>query len=236
MADDSVLAGFDPFDVLDREAVRLDAFLSTLRNNEWATQSRCPGWTTRHMLAHLAAAEDYYRACLEGTVAEYMAAMTEQGASDLDAVNDIGVAQFLDRDPHEVLDVWRSANFETRQGFRARGNGMVDTLVGQYPGRWQAFHIAAEMATHADDIHVPIADDEDELRWAWRVAFSRFALTEAKPDVVVEPVGDKTLRVQGAGVDFEVSEHDLMEGVMGRLGESSALSAEQRELLRYDSD
>jgi hypothetical protein len=27
----------------------------------------------------------------------------------------------------------------------------VDTSVGDYPCRWQAFHVAAELATHADD-------------------------------------------------------------------------------------
>src|SRR6266540_289790 len=158
MTDDSVLAGFDPFDVLDREAVRLDAFLSTLRNNEWDTLSRCRGWSTRHMLAHLTASEEWYRACLDGTVAAYLEEMAAQGGTDQDSINAIGVAKFVDRDPHEVLDQWRSSNFETRHEFRARGGGTVLIPSGEYPARWGAFHLAGELATHADDIHVPIAD------------------------------------------------------------------------------
>ena len=37
---------------------------------------------------------------------------------------------------------------------------MVDTSTGDYPCRWQAVHVAAELATHADDIGVPIRLDQ----------------------------------------------------------------------------
>jgi uncharacterized protein (TIGR03083 family) len=231
MRDDSVLAGFDPFDVFDREAVRLDAFFSTLREGEWSTSSRCPGWTIRDVLAHLTAAESYYRACLEGKVSEFMANLASRGATDLDSANQVGVDDLANFTPAELLGMWRMANLETRQGFRERGDDMIDTSVGMYPCRWQTFHVAAELATHADDMHVPIADDEDELRWAWRAAFSRFALTEAKPDLTLEELGDRRLRIRCEDVEFEVDEHELMEGVMNRLNNSSRLSAEQRALL-----
>jgi uncharacterized protein (TIGR03083 family) len=232
MTDDSALDGFDPFDVLDREAVRLDAFFSTLPATEWSRPSRCPGWSTRDMLAHLAAAEPYHHACLEGRVAEFLTDLAAQGATDLDSGNQIGVDQLADYTPQELLAMWRSANLETRQGFRERGDGMIDSTVGEYPCRWQAFHVASELATHADDVFVPVADDEDELRWAWRVAFSRFALTEAKPEVVIEDLGDKRVRVRGDGLEVEVDEHELMEGVMGRLDDSSRLAPAERALLR----
>lgn len=232
MTDDSALNGFDPFDVLDREAVRLDAFFSTLPVTEWSRPSRCPGWSTRDMLAHLAASESYYHACLEGRVREFLANLAAQGATDPDSANQLGIEQLSEYTPRELLAMWRSANLETRQGFRERGDDMIDTSVGEYPCRWQAFHVASELATHADDVFVPIADDEDELRWAWRVAFSRFALAEAKPDVVVEDLGDRRWRVRSDSLKVEVDEHELMEGVMGRLDDSSRLTDAERELLR----
>jgi uncharacterized protein (TIGR03083 family) len=232
MTDDSALEGFDPFDVLDREAVRLDAFFSTLVPTEWSRASRCPGWTTRDMLAHLAAAEAYHQACLDGRVGEYLAELGALGATDLDSANRVGIDQLADYQPRELLSMWRASNLETRQGFRARGDGTIDTTVGEYPCRWQAFHVASELATHADDIFVPVADDEDELRWAWRVAFSRFALAEAKPDVVVEPLGGGRWRVRTDSLKVEVDEHDLMEGVVGRLDGSSGLTTDELALLR----
>jgi uncharacterized protein (TIGR03083 family) len=231
MTDDSALDGFDPFDVLDREAVRLDAFFSTLLASEWSLPSRCPGWTTRDMLAHLAASEAYHHACLEGRVGELLTDLAAQGATDLDSANRIGVERLSAYEPRELLSMWRAANLETRQGYRACADGMIDTSVGQYPCRWQAFHVASELATHADDVYVPVADDEDELRWAWRVAFSRFALAEAKPDVVVEPVEGGRWRVRGENLKVEVNEHDLMEGVVGRLDEASGLTADELALL-----
>jgi Mycothiol maleylpyruvate isomerase N-terminal domain len=69
MADDRELAGLDPFALLDTEAGRLDAFLSGLGESGWTRPSRCAGWAVRDVAGHLAAAEDYHRACLDGTVA-----------------------------------------------------------------------------------------------------------------------------------------------------------------------
>ena len=51
-----------------------------------------------------------------------------------------------------------------RDGFRARDGGDVDSSVGAYPARWQAFHLAFELATHADDVGVPVADAEEARR------------------------------------------------------------------------
>ena len=232
MTDDSALDGFDAFDVLDREAVRLDAFFSTLLATEWDRPSRCSGWSTRDLLAHLAASEAYHHACLAGRVSEYITELGAQGVNDLDDANKLGVDRLADYTPRELLAMWRSDNLETRQGFRERGNGMIDTTVGEYPCRWQAFHVAAELATHADDVFVPIADDEDELRWAWRVAFSRFALAETKPEVVIEEVGEGRWRVGSDDLKVEVDEHELMEGVAGRLDDSSRLTPDERRLLR----
>lgn len=64
MTDDRELAGLDPFAPLDTEAGRLDAFLSGLGEAGWRRPSRCAGWTVRNVLGHLAAGDDYHRACV----------------------------------------------------------------------------------------------------------------------------------------------------------------------------
>ena len=58
-------------------------------------------------------------------------------------------------------------------------------MVGPYPVDWQAWHLASELATHADDIGVPIDPADVARRTDWRARFSRFALAETKPDVAV---------------------------------------------------
>ncbi len=81
MTDDWELAGLDPFALLDDEAGRLDGFLSGLSGSGWTRASRCAGWTVRDVLGHLAAGEDYHRACLDGTVAAFLASFAGRGGT-----------------------------------------------------------------------------------------------------------------------------------------------------------
>jgi uncharacterized protein (TIGR03083 family) len=110
MTDDRELAGLDPFALLDTEAGRLDAFLSGLSDSGWNRASRCAGWTVRDVLGHLAASEDYHRACLDGTVAAFLAGFAERGGTDLDSVNALGVADYAASSPAQVLTRWRAAS------------------------------------------------------------------------------------------------------------------------------
>ncbi len=247
MTDERELHGLDPCDALDTEAARLDAFFSRLvaaaganaddavgagaaEVGEWDRPSRCAGWTTRDMLGHLLAGEDYHRACLEGRASEHIASFGARGASDLDAFNALGVADYSVLPAAEVLERWRAASADNRRGFRERGDGTVDTSVGEYPNRWQAFHVASELATHADDIGVPVTDDERAGRVAWRAKFSRFALEEAKPDIDITVQADRTVVTDGK-VTADVDDTELVDGVMGRLDDSSRVGAAQRTLL-----
>jgi uncharacterized protein (TIGR03083 family) len=109
MTDDRELAGLDRFALLGTEAGRLDAFLSGLGESGWARASRCAGWTVRDVLGHLAAGEDYHRACRDGTVAAFLAGLAERGGTDLDSVNALGVAGYAALPPAEVLARWRAA-------------------------------------------------------------------------------------------------------------------------------
>jgi len=230
MTDDRELAGLDPFALLDKEARRLEAFLSGLGESGWRRASRCAGWTVRDVLGHLAAGEDYHRACLDGTVAAFLAVFAERGATDLDSVNALGVADYAALSPAQVLARWRAASADNRHRFRERGGGIVDTSIGDYPCRWQAFHVAAELATHADDIGVPITHDEHGERTVWRARYSRFALAEAKPQLEIRLTGTRTAITDGSNT-VELHDDELVEAVMGRLDETSGFSTTLRALL-----
>jgi uncharacterized protein (TIGR03083 family) len=230
MTDDRELAGLDPFALLDTGAGRLDAFLSGLGESGWTQASRCAGWTVRDVLGHLAAGEDYHRACLDGTVPAFLAGFAGRGGTDLDSVNALGVADYAGLSPAEALARWRAASADNRRRFRQRADGLVDTSIGDYPCRWQAFHVAAELATHADDIGVPITPGERAERRVWRVRYSRFALAEAKPQLGIRQAGARTA-VTGGPATVELDDDELIEAVMGRLDETSGLDATLRALL-----
>ena len=230
MTDDRELAALDPFTLLDIEAGRLDTFLSGLGEAGWERASRCAGWMVRDVLGHLAASEDYHRACLDGTVAAFLAGFAERDGTDLDSVNALGVADYAELSPAEVLARWRAASADNRRRFRERGDGVVDTSIGDYPCRWQAVHVAAELATHADDIGVPIPPGEHAERTAWRARYSRFALAEAKPRLKIRHTEARTAVIDGS-TTAELDDDELIEAVTGRLGETSGFSAELRALL-----
>jgi uncharacterized protein (TIGR03083 family) len=234
MTDDAATAwldDLDPFDLLDREAARIEAHYRSLPAEGWERPSRCEGWSSKDVLAHMRASEDYHRACLDGRVQDMFAEMAARGATDLHAANAIGVADHGDRPNEELLADWAAVDAETRRRFRERGDGAVDTSIGDYPNRLQAFHVALELATHADDVGVPEAHDERADRVAWRAAVSRFALAESKPDVKVSVDGGRN-RVEGDGASAEVDDAVLVEAVAGRLSPGEAgLSEEERALL-----
>jgi uncharacterized protein (TIGR03083 family) len=230
VTNDSELAGLDPFEVLDLEAARIERYLSGLSNEEWDRPSRCEGWSIRDVLAHLASSEAYHQACLDGEVKAWIARQADRGGTDIASFNAIGIADRANWPLERLLAEWGEVNAETRRRFR-EGGDEIDTSVGPYPRRWQAFHVAGELATHADDMFV-VGDPDDEVeRHEWRARFSRFALAEEKPDLAmaVDPGGGTHIR--GRGVDLEVDDEELIEGVAGRLEESSRLGAEARAVL-----
>lgn len=213
------LEGLDPFDALDREAELIEAHLTNLTDSEWLRPSRCAGWTTRDVLGHLRASEDYHHACLDSRVSEFIGEMTQRGATDIAAFNELGIAALRETPSDDLVCAWSAANADTRRRFRERGDGDVDTSIGAYPNRLQAFHIAGELATHADDIGVLVPDARRSRRREWRVRFSRFALHESKPDVQVEATASGT-RVTGSGLVLELDDDEFIDAVAGRASNS----------------
>jgi uncharacterized protein (TIGR03083 family) len=211
----------DPYEAMDHEAARIEAHLGALPDGspEWARASCCAGWTVRDVLAHLLASEDYHQACLAGRAAAYLEAMAARGAADIATFNAMGLTDFVDWPPSQLLAEWCARDAETRRGFRGRDGGSIDTSVGAYPARWQAFHVASELATHADDMFVPVSRGDAASRVAWRAPFSRFALREAKPDLAVQAVAAGSTSVRAPGVDLEVDDETFVEAVAGRLAD-----------------
>lgn len=222
MIDDHDLEGLDPYDLMAGEAARLDGFFSGLGEAEWQAPSRCAGWSVRDVLAHLAATEEYNRACLDGTVQQFLGELGAKGATDLATANDIGIREFDGRTPSQVLDTWRESASENREAFRTRDGGDVDSSVGAYAARLQAFHLAFELATHADDVGVPVSGDEAAARQAWQVRFGRFALKELKPGIAID-AHDGHTRVRSDDVDIDLADEQFVQAVAARLPADSGL-------------
>jgi uncharacterized protein (TIGR03083 family) len=222
MVDDRDLEGLDPYALMAAESARLDSFFSRLNGDAWQQPSRCVGWSVRDVLAHLASSEDYNRACLDGTVQELLGEMGAKGATDLASANEIGIRALDGRSTDEILDIWRAKSQQNRQDFEARDGGNVDSSVGAYPARWQAFHLAFELATHADDVGVPVSAQEEAARNAWQARFGRFALKELKPDIRIDAREGRT-HVQTEDVDVDLSDEEFVQAVAARLPEGSSI-------------
>jgi len=215
MPAENMLEGLDPYELMDAEAARIDRFVSTLGPAQQEAPSACEGWTVKDVVGHLAASEEYNHACLDDALGALFERFSASGANDLDSFNAVGVEQFRPVPFADVVEQWRSACGRTRRELRARDGGSLSTMVGPYPVRWQAFHLAAELATHADDIGAPVGPDEEAPRTEWRAHFVVFAVSETKPDVSIE-LDPARARVALDGADATLSVPQLLAVANGR--------------------
>lgn len=229
MADLEALDGLDPYDLQDEECARLDARFSELRGDAWNEPTGCEGWSRHDLLAHLVAVEEYVEACLAATVQQLMQRYMEGGATTLDGFNAAGVAANAATPPDELLALWRERNTANRAGFRAADGTDIDTSVGRYPCRLQAFHVAFEYAVHANDVDATVTATEHEHRQDWLAAVARFALTEVHQDVAVEERGGSFSVTKGP-VQATFDRDLFVAGVSGR-APFDAMSPGEAELL-----
>lgn len=227
MPDESLLAGLDPFDLLDRESERVYSHLKT--GLDWSRQTRCEAWNTRDLLGHLMGLEDYVRANLDGRVE---ALMREAGADGVDGFNAWQIRSYADVPAGALVERWHDANLSGRADLRALGrDGVVDTSVGYYPSWLQTFHFAVEYATHGDDIFVHVDPADLAQRTLWRVIFGTFVLQELKKPVSVETSDEGAVVVTGQPGQLRLDYADFVEATQGRLPAAHPLSPEWRRLL-----
>ncbi|MEW9547456.1 maleylpyruvate isomerase family mycothiol-dependent enzyme [Nonomuraea sp. NPDC050783] len=232
MAEDDPLRDFDPFDIFDAEAARLDRFFSGLDESGWARPSRCEGWSVRDVLAHLAGEEMYNHACLDGTVQELMGRLSDEGITGFNDFNEWCVRRRRDLPVEEVLAEWRTKNGETRRRMRELGpDATLQTMAGPYPNGLQTFHYDSEYATHADDVGAPVAEEEADGRTLWRVAVGRFALGERDSKVQVEQTAEQVW-VAADGATATLSYPEFVAATVGRLPASHGLDPRLASALR----
>ncbi|HYT25487.1 MAG TPA: maleylpyruvate isomerase family mycothiol-dependent enzyme [Actinomycetota bacterium] len=232
MPDASQLDDLDPFELLATERARLDRFFSGLDEAGWDRPTRCTGWRAREMIAHLAGGELYNQACLDDKLGELFERAGRAGAEGFQGFTDWTVSERAGRPPTEVLDEWRRASSDTLRRLREHGrDGTIPTSAGPYPAGLQAFHLAIEDATHADDLGAPVDPDEAADRLAWRATVSRFGVTETGKPVELEARGDRML-VRSGGQEAALSQDELVQAAVARLDADHPLPAGLREALR----
>jgi uncharacterized protein (TIGR03083 family) len=229
VVDQRGLEGLDPYEILDDEYRRVDDWFGALSAEQWDAPSSCDGWSRRDVLAHLLWCERYWQALLEGGRSEFLARYGAKGMTTIDEVVAAGLSEVSDLTPQQLLADWREQGRHNRLGYRAADGGDLDSSIGPYPVSLWAFHIALEVAVHADDAHVPVEDFEMAARLGWLGAVCRFALTELKDDVAVDLVGGDYVVRQG-DLTIELDEEQFVAGVTGRAG-SRAVGAVEQDLL-----
>lgn len=227
-----LLAGLDPFDVLDVEATRLDGYFDAVPVDEWSAPSRCAGWTARDVLGHLAGEELYHHACLDDALPEFFERARAAGADTVGGFNEWCVRQRRDEPVADVLAEWHAASAETRRRLRALGaEASVSTMAGRYPVWLQTFHIASEYATHADDVGAYSEPFDEPDRTHWRARLARLVLAEQQaPAQVSEEEGRFYVRLGGASAILAPAE--FVEASVARLPADHPLPAELRAALR----
>jgi uncharacterized protein (TIGR03083 family) len=232
MTDEKLLEEFDPFELFDREAARLEEFFGGLDAAAWERDSRCAGWSVRDVLGHLAGEELYNHACLNGDLKGFGELMAREGLSGYVDFNEWCVRERRGRPVGQVLDEWRENNAETRRRMRALGrDATLITGGGPYPVGLQTFHYASELATHADDVGAPVTGDEAPGRTWWRVQVGRYVLGEQGTPAQVE-LTDEQIFVDVTGSQATLSYPEFVEATVGRLPDSSPLDRRIRASLR----
>ena len=231
--DAAALAGLNSFGIFDVEADRLDHFFAGLDAVGWARPSRCDGWSVQDVLAHLAGAELYNHACLNGDLDGFRGMLRAAGiAGGYHEFNEWCVRQRRGLPVAEVLAEWREANAETRQRLTGLGrDAPLLTAAGPYPAGLQALHCSSDYATHADDVGAPVAQGEEPGRTAWRVSVARFALDEQNSPVKIFP-SERSVLVQLASMSAELPAADFVAATVGRLSPGYPLDPALRDALR----
>lgn len=227
--------GVDPLALLDTEQDRVERFLVSLDTAGWEAATACQGWRRREMVSHLLGGEVYNRSCLDDALGALFAEAGAAGVSDVDSFNAWQVQLREEQAARAVLDEWRGAAAEVRDGLRERGvEGTLPTMVGPYPVGAQAFHLAFEAAIHGDDMDIPIAAEETAARRAWMAAFCAWSLAEeGRPVEVTREDGGVRARSTEDGAEARLDDAAFIAHFAGRRVDTSLPDSLARALRMY---
>ena len=210
MVDTQDVDGLDPYDMMESETARLDAFFAGLDDAGFARPSRCGGLVSaRHARSlHVERGLQPRLSRRDGERLPRAARRARRRPISRARTRSASATSTRSRTPSCSIGGGRAAP----RTFATCGPATAATStrsVGPYPARWQAFHLAFELAIHADDIDVPVATADEPTRTASLGRVARFLLKEAKPDAKIES-GVGTTRVQGPDVDIELPDAEFV--------------------------
>ena len=215
-------------DALNHETTRLRAWLESADEAAWRRPTRCAGWDVHDVVAHLASGELYNQACLRDDI-------TSLGEWENDEAYNVGHVRLRRSSSHaEVLAEWVERHTEVHRAWAAMDPAEpLTTFLGPYAVGLQAWHIASEYATHSDDMGVPVPVAEAADRFAWRFAFSRYAVEERENGIGVTVPDDRAVVVRDAGASVVLTPEQFVAGVSARLPvEATTTDPAARGLLR----
>lgn len=183
----------NPFPAYDAEIRRLRRYLHSLSPTGWRAPSHCRGWSVKDVVAHLSTDEVYNQACLEHTMDQL------DYSGGLNASNERGVRNRRPLSAQAVLSEWETRQRDVRRRWGRLGlQAKIDTSIGPYPLRLQAWHLAREYAIHADDIEVPVPARVRRERARWRIQFGIWAAREeGEPEPARLENGTVRLQLRG---------------------------------------
>lgn len=204
----------------------LDGILRDATDADWATPTRCPGWTVGDVVLHLAQTDEAALASIEGRIAELAASWfgTDGTGSTVDDRAGAVVAQQRGAPPQQVLERWRAAASAVRDAFdTVDPSARLTWVAGQLSARTLATTRLSETWIHTGDVaealgveRTPGPQLEQIVRLAWRTlpyAFARdgkelagpVAVELTAPDGGTWAFGDPgtaTTTVRGPATDF----------------------------------
>ena len=159
-----------------RQRTRLAALLVGLTDEQWASASRCDGWTVQDVVAHLVGVNAFWRSSVGAGLAGTPTRVLD--GFDPAATPPLMVAPMRTLTPAEVLDQFVASNDALLETIAAIDDGgwsmLAETPAGHVPIRLLAQHALWDSWVHERDIALPLglgpAVEPDEVVSAVRYA------------------------------------------------------------------
>jgi uncharacterized protein (TIGR03084 family) len=153
-------------EALAAQHAELDAALAPLADEDWARDSRCPGWTVADVVLHLAQTDELAAANTRGETGT-----DDWAGGDVDAVVDAAVARERGAPPAELLARWRAASAAVREALAAADpRAPVPWAVGTLPARTLATTRLAECWIHTGDVLYALRVRQEPTDRLWHIA------------------------------------------------------------------